>query len=123
MLLSPGGPSEGPQGLLWILDEEALVQGSSDSRALDRLCSAFEKEGKAKGESLVSASHVGKGRGSLPFIKGSPNSGALNWLCPTKEGAALPSGCFREDGFGAFPCLSFKWHFTCVLPTSCPIRP
>ncbi|XP_015671254.1 unconventional myosin-XVIIIb [Protobothrops mucrosquamatus] len=52
MLLSPGGPSEGPQGLLWILDEESLVQGSSDSRALDRLCSAFEKEGKAKGESL-----------------------------------------------------------------------
>ncbi|KAL7986570.1 hypothetical protein Chor_012853, partial [Crotalus horridus] len=44
MLLSPGGPSEGPQGLLWILDEEALVQGSSDSRALDRLCSAFGKE-------------------------------------------------------------------------------
>ncbi|ETE56785.1 Myosin-XVIIIb, partial [Ophiophagus hannah] len=41
---SSGGPSEDPQGLLWILDEEALMQGSSDSRALDRLCSAFGKE-------------------------------------------------------------------------------
>ncbi|XP_060537758.1 unconventional myosin-XVIIIb-like isoform X3 [Pantherophis guttatus] len=40
MLLS----SEGPQGLLWILDEEALMQSSSDSRALDRLSSAFGKE-------------------------------------------------------------------------------
>ncbi|XP_013916652.1 PREDICTED: unconventional myosin-XVIIIb [Thamnophis sirtalis] len=50
MLLSSGGPSEDPQGLLWILEEEALVQGSSDSRALDRLCSAFGKEGKAGGE-------------------------------------------------------------------------
>uniref|UniRef100_A0A8C6XM18 Myosin XVIIIB n=1 Tax=Naja naja TaxID=35670 RepID=A0A8C6XM18_NAJNA len=47
---SSGGPSEDPQGLLWILDEEALMQGSSDSRALDRLCSAFGKEGKAGGE-------------------------------------------------------------------------
>uniref|UniRef100_A0A8C5WZI4 Myosin XVIIIB n=1 Tax=Laticauda laticaudata TaxID=8630 RepID=A0A8C5WZI4_LATLA len=45
-----GGGGADPQGLLWILDEEALMQGSSDSRALDRLCSAFGKEGKAGGE-------------------------------------------------------------------------
>ncbi|XP_070618119.1 LOW QUALITY PROTEIN: unconventional myosin-XVIIIb [Erythrolamprus reginae] len=44
LLLSSGGPSEGPRGLLWILEEEALAQGSSDSKALDRLCSAFGKE-------------------------------------------------------------------------------
>ncbi|XP_015744230.1 unconventional myosin-XVIIIb [Python bivittatus] len=43
--LSSGGPLEDPKGLLWILDEEALIQGSSDSQALDRLCSAFGKEG------------------------------------------------------------------------------
>ncbi|XP_058014464.1 unconventional myosin-XVIIIb [Ahaetulla prasina] len=46
MLLSSGGPSEDPQGLLWILEEEALMQSSSESRALDRLCSAFGKEGQ-----------------------------------------------------------------------------
>ncbi|XP_053136129.1 unconventional myosin-XVIIIb isoform X2 [Hemicordylus capensis] len=43
--LSPGGQGEDPKGLLWILDEEALIQGSSDSTALNRLCSYFVKEG------------------------------------------------------------------------------
>lgn len=80
MLLSSGGPSEGPQGLLWILDEEALMQSSSDSRALDRLCSAFRKEGKAEGESLGNASCIGKG------IKGSPSELSL---CPTKARGGL----------------------------------
>ncbi|XP_077163800.1 unconventional myosin-XVIIIb isoform X2 [Paroedura picta] len=40
--------AEEPKGLLWILDEEALIHGSSDSAALDRLCSHFMKEGTHK---------------------------------------------------------------------------
>lgn len=44
----PGGQAEEPKGLLWILDEEALIQGSSDSTALNRLCSYFAKEGVNK---------------------------------------------------------------------------
>nr|XP_056715098.1 unconventional myosin-XVIIIb [Euleptes europaea] len=43
--VSAGGQVEEPKGLLWILDEEALIHGSSDSAALDRLCSHFVKEG------------------------------------------------------------------------------
>ncbi|XP_063000028.1 unconventional myosin-XVIIIb [Elgaria multicarinata webbii] len=43
--VSPGGQVEEPKGLLWILDEEALIHGSSDSTALNRLCSYFVKEG------------------------------------------------------------------------------
>ncbi|XP_062445731.1 unconventional myosin-XVIIIb [Rhea pennata] len=41
----PGSPAAGPRGLLWILDEEVLVQGSGDSAAFDRLCSYFAKTG------------------------------------------------------------------------------
>uniref|UniRef100_A0A8B9S3Y2 Myosin XVIIIB n=1 Tax=Apteryx owenii TaxID=8824 RepID=A0A8B9S3Y2_APTOW len=41
----PGGPADGPRGLLWILDEEVLIQGSGDSAAFDRLCSYFAKTG------------------------------------------------------------------------------
>uniref|UniRef100_A0ACB8FZP5 Uncharacterized protein n=1 Tax=Sphaerodactylus townsendi TaxID=933632 RepID=A0ACB8FZP5_9SAUR len=43
--ISAGGQGEEPKGLLWILDEEALIHGSSDSSALDRLCSYFVKDG------------------------------------------------------------------------------
>lgn len=43
--VSAGGQAEEPKGLLWILDEEALIHGSSDSAALDRLCSCFAQEG------------------------------------------------------------------------------
>uniref|UniRef100_A0A8C6XLM2 Myosin XVIIIB n=1 Tax=Naja naja TaxID=35670 RepID=A0A8C6XLM2_NAJNA len=81
-----GVGSPDPQGLLWILDEEALMQGSSDSRALDRLCSAFGKEGKAGGESLGNASCIGKGNGLFPSSKAAGLS-----LCPTK-GRMLQSG-------------------------------
>uniref|UniRef100_A0A4W3J6Y9 Myosin XVIIIB n=1 Tax=Callorhinchus milii TaxID=7868 RepID=A0A4W3J6Y9_CALMI len=41
----PPGQAEEPRGLLWILDEEVLVQGSTDDRVLDRLCSYFESKG------------------------------------------------------------------------------
>ncbi|NXA49754.1 MY18B protein, partial [Nothocercus julius] len=41
----PGSPAAGPRGLLWILDEEVLVQGSGDSAAFDRFCSYFAKTG------------------------------------------------------------------------------
>ncbi|NWY04032.1 MY18B protein, partial [Nothoprocta ornata] len=41
----PGSPAAGPRGLLWILDEEVLVQGSGDSTAFDRFCSYFAKTG------------------------------------------------------------------------------
>ncbi|XP_074869174.1 unconventional myosin-XVIIIb isoform X2 [Carettochelys insculpta] len=41
----PGGQAEEPKGLLWILDEEVLIPGSSDSIVLDRLCSYFAKKG------------------------------------------------------------------------------
>ncbi|XP_061459502.1 unconventional myosin-XVIIIb isoform X2 [Rhineura floridana] len=43
--VTPGGQAEEPKGLLWILDEEVLIQGSSDSTAFNRLCSYFVKEG------------------------------------------------------------------------------
>ncbi|XP_053229037.1 unconventional myosin-XVIIIb-like [Podarcis raffonei] len=51
---TPGGQAEDPKGLFWILDEEALIQGSSDSTALNRLCSYFVKEGP-----------INEGQGSL----------------------------------------------------------
>ncbi|XP_039360978.1 unconventional myosin-XVIIIb isoform X2 [Mauremys reevesii] len=41
----PGGQAEEPKGLLWILDEEVLIPGSSDSEVLNRLCSYFAKKG------------------------------------------------------------------------------
>uniref|UniRef100_A0A8C3TBY7 Myosin XVIIIB n=1 Tax=Chelydra serpentina TaxID=8475 RepID=A0A8C3TBY7_CHESE len=44
----PGGQAEEPKGLLWILDEEVLIPGSSDSAVLNRLCSYFAKTGPAK---------------------------------------------------------------------------
>uniref|UniRef100_A0A8D0GSK7 Myosin XVIIIB n=1 Tax=Sphenodon punctatus TaxID=8508 RepID=A0A8D0GSK7_SPHPU len=43
--IPPSGEADDPKGLLWILDEEVLIQGSSDSSALDRLCSYFAKKG------------------------------------------------------------------------------
>ncbi|XP_074976223.1 unconventional myosin-XVIIIb isoform X1 [Caretta caretta] len=46
----PGGQAEEPKGLLWILDEEVLVPGSSDSEVLNRLCSCFAKKGTASEE-------------------------------------------------------------------------
>ncbi|KAG8455740.1 hypothetical protein GDO86_001797, partial [Hymenochirus boettgeri] len=42
---------EDKKGLLWILDEEVLIQGSSDNNVLDRLCSYFELKGEDKYES------------------------------------------------------------------------
>nr|XP_005999509.2 PREDICTED: unconventional myosin-XVIIIb isoform X1 [Latimeria chalumnae] len=42
------GQIEEVRGLLWILDEEVLVQGSSDTVVLDRLCSYFENKGTDK---------------------------------------------------------------------------
>ncbi|XP_054852145.1 unconventional myosin-XVIIIb isoform X2 [Eublepharis macularius] len=47
--ISAGG-AEDPKGLFWILDEEALLHGSSDSGALDRLCSHFTEEGTPEEE-------------------------------------------------------------------------
>ncbi|KAG6933019.1 myosin XVIIIB [Chelydra serpentina] len=46
----PGGQAEEPKGLLWILDEEVLIPGSSDSAVLNRLCSYFAKTGPASEE-------------------------------------------------------------------------
>ncbi|XP_043924418.1 unconventional myosin-XVIIIb isoform X2 [Protopterus annectens] len=40
--IQPNGQTEEPKGLLWILDEEAITQGSNDNVVLDRLCSYFE---------------------------------------------------------------------------------
>lgn len=51
--ISPGAQTDDPKGLFWILDEEALIQGSSDSTALDRLCSFFAKEGLSGDEGKV----------------------------------------------------------------------
>ncbi|XP_078410574.1 unconventional myosin-XVIIIb-like [Cetorhinus maximus] len=48
--VQPSAQGEEPKGLLWILDEEVLVQGSNDAVVLDRLCSYFEKKGMEKGE-------------------------------------------------------------------------
>ncbi|XP_069070803.1 unconventional myosin-XVIIIb [Pleurodeles waltl] len=42
--VQPNGQSEEPRGLLWILDEEVLIQGSNNNAVLDRLCSYFEKK-------------------------------------------------------------------------------
>ncbi|KAM8960687.1 unconventional myosin-XVIIIb [Pelodytes ibericus] len=39
---------EEKKGLLWILDEEVLIQGSTDNTVLDRLCSYFEIKGEHK---------------------------------------------------------------------------
>ncbi|XP_072443950.1 unconventional myosin-XVIIIb-like isoform X1 [Chiloscyllium punctatum] len=49
--VQPSTQGKEPKGLLWILDEEVLVQGSSDAVVLDRLCSYFEKKGMEKEES------------------------------------------------------------------------
>ncbi|XP_069788781.1 unconventional myosin-XVIIIb-like isoform X2 [Narcine bancroftii] len=49
-LFKPPTQEEECKGLLWILDEEALIQGSKDSVVLDRLCSYFEKKGLEKEE-------------------------------------------------------------------------
>ncbi|XP_078521685.1 unconventional myosin-XVIIIb [Lissotriton helveticus] len=46
--VQPNGQSEEPRGLLWILDEEVLIQGSNDNTVLDRLCSYFEKKDSDK---------------------------------------------------------------------------
>ncbi|KAJ7309890.1 hypothetical protein JRQ81_007966 [Phrynocephalus forsythii] len=46
----PGSQGEEAKGLLWILDEEALIQGSRDSAALSRLWAHFGKEGRSAGE-------------------------------------------------------------------------
>lgn len=43
--LPPAGGAEDARGLFWVLDEEVRVEGSSDSRVLERLCAAFEKKG------------------------------------------------------------------------------
>ncbi|XP_067862172.1 unconventional myosin-XVIIIb-like isoform X2 [Heptranchias perlo] len=48
--VQPPSQGEEPKGLLWILDEEVLVQGSSDTVVLDRLCSYFEKKEMEKEE-------------------------------------------------------------------------
>uniref|UniRef100_UPI00398F2618 unconventional myosin-XVIIIb-like isoform X2 n=1 Tax=Pristiophorus japonicus TaxID=55135 RepID=UPI00398F2618 len=48
--VQPPAQEEEPKGLLWILDEEVLVPGSSDTVVLDRLCSYFEKKGMGKEE-------------------------------------------------------------------------
>ncbi|NXO01489.1 MY18B protein, partial [Rhinopomastus cyanomelas] len=45
----PGSPGADRKGLLWILDEEALVPGSGDAVAFDRLCSYFSAEGPDQG--------------------------------------------------------------------------
>ncbi|XP_066466082.1 LOW QUALITY PROTEIN: unconventional myosin-XVIIIb [Tiliqua scincoides] len=50
--VSPGAQGDDPKGLLWILDEEALIQGSDDSNALNRLCSSFVKEGLGSDKGL-----------------------------------------------------------------------
>ncbi|XP_016064212.1 PREDICTED: unconventional myosin-XVIIIb [Miniopterus natalensis] len=52
--LPPGGGATDARGLFWVLDEEARVQGSSDSTVLERLCAAFEKKGPgAEGTSVL----------------------------------------------------------------------
>ncbi|XP_062942930.1 unconventional myosin-XVIIIb isoform X2 [Cynocephalus volans] len=43
--LSAGGGAEDPRGLFWVLDEEVRIEGSSDSKVLERLSAAFEKKG------------------------------------------------------------------------------
>ncbi|XP_059510928.1 unconventional myosin-XVIIIb-like isoform X2 [Stegostoma tigrinum] len=48
--VQPSKWDEEPKGLLWILDEEVLLQGSSDATVLDRFCSYFEKKGVDKEE-------------------------------------------------------------------------
>ncbi|XP_067911647.1 unconventional myosin-XVIIIb-like [Heterodontus francisci] len=48
--VQPSAQAEDPKGLLWILDEEVLVQNSNDTVILDRLCSYFEKKGMEKEE-------------------------------------------------------------------------
>ncbi|XP_063769282.1 unconventional myosin-XVIIIb isoform X2 [Pseudophryne corroboree] len=39
---------EEKKGLLWILDEEVLIQGSTDSNVIDRLCSYYDIKGDDK---------------------------------------------------------------------------
>ncbi|XP_038669689.1 unconventional myosin-XVIIIb-like isoform X2 [Scyliorhinus canicula] len=48
--VQPSNKGEEPKGLLWILDEEVLVQGSNDAVVLNRLCSYFEKKGMGNEE-------------------------------------------------------------------------
>lgn len=48
--LPAGGGTEDARGLLWVLDEEVRVEGSSDSVVLDRLRAAFEKGAGAEGK-------------------------------------------------------------------------
>ncbi|KAM4707086.1 unconventional myosin-XVIIIb [Discoglossus pictus] len=43
--LQTSNQMEEQKGLLWILDEEVLIQGSTDNTVLDRLCSYFESKG------------------------------------------------------------------------------
>uniref|UniRef100_A0A8D2CQS2 Myosin motor domain-containing protein n=1 Tax=Sciurus vulgaris TaxID=55149 RepID=A0A8D2CQS2_SCIVU len=51
--LPAGGGTEDARGLLWVLDEEVRVEGSSDSVVLDRLRAAFEKGAGAEGTSAL----------------------------------------------------------------------
>lgn len=39
---------EDKKGLLWILDEEVLIQGSTDDNVINRLCSYYEIKGEDK---------------------------------------------------------------------------
>ncbi|XP_047417535.1 unconventional myosin-XVIIIb [Sciurus carolinensis] len=51
--LPAGGGTEDARGLLWVLDEEVRVEGSSDSVVLDRLRAAFENGAGAEGTSAL----------------------------------------------------------------------
>ncbi|XP_028904971.1 unconventional myosin-XVIIIb [Ornithorhynchus anatinus] len=49
-----GAAAEEARGLFWLLDEEAQVEGSSESVVLDRLCAAFGQKGPdSAGEAAV----------------------------------------------------------------------
>ncbi|NXL45527.1 MY18B protein, partial [Podilymbus podiceps] len=50
----PGSPGADRRGLLWILDEEALIPGSGDGAAFERLCSYFAtKEPDQEGDGYM----------------------------------------------------------------------
>uniref|UniRef100_A0A8C9P816 Myosin XVIIIB n=1 Tax=Spermophilus dauricus TaxID=99837 RepID=A0A8C9P816_SPEDA len=51
--LPAGGGVEDARGLLWVLDEEVRVEGSSDSVVLERLRVAFEKGAGGEGTSAL----------------------------------------------------------------------
>ncbi|XP_046283277.1 unconventional myosin-XVIIIb isoform X4 [Marmota monax] len=51
--LPAGGGAEDARGLLWVLDEEVRVEGSSDSVVLERLRVAFEKGAGGEGTSAL----------------------------------------------------------------------